>query len=81
MKLGWDVFITGSDVENLREQFEVQKGTLLLVKLGTFYGQGTRTMAALADVTLTEAGLVMIDFLYPFLPSASWYDLIRIADE
>ncbi|KRX32925.1 hypothetical protein T09_11163 [Trichinella sp. T9] len=23
---------------------------------------GTRTMAALADVTLTEAGLVMIDF-------------------
>ena len=33
-------FTTGSDVENLREQFEVQKGTLLLVKLGTFYGQG-----------------------------------------
>ena len=58
----------GSDVENLREQFEVQKGTLLLVKLGTFYGQGTRTMAALADVTLTEAGPVTIDFLCPFCP-------------
>jgi len=38
-------------------------------------------MAALADVTLTEAGLAMIDFLYPFLPLASWYDLLRIADE
>lgn len=59
-------------VENLQEQCEVQKGTLLLVKLGTFYGQGTRTMAALADVTLTEAGLVMSDFLYTLLPSASW---------
>ena len=33
MKIGYDVFATGSDVENLREQFEVQKGTLLLVKL------------------------------------------------
>ena len=42
-----------------------------LVKLGTLYGQGTRSMAALADLTLTEAGLVMNDFLYPFLPSAS----------
>ena len=35
----------------------------LLVKLGTLYGQGTRTMAALADMTLTEAGEQMIDFL------------------
>ena len=26
----------GSDVENLREQLEVQKGTLLLAKLETF---------------------------------------------
>ena len=43
-------FSTGSDVENLREQFEVQKGTLLLVKLGTLYGQGTRTRVTLADV-------------------------------
>lgn len=42
-----------------------------LVKLGSLYGQGTRTMAALADLTLIEAGLVMSDFLYPFLPSAS----------
>ena len=56
VKLGSGVFTSDSDVENLREQFEVQKGTLLLVKLGTFYGQGTRTMAALADVSLTEAG-------------------------
>jgi hypothetical protein len=30
------VFATGSYAENLREQFEVQKGTLLIVKLGTF---------------------------------------------
>ena len=80
MKLGWDVFTTGSNVKPLREQYEVQKGTLLLVKRGTLYGQGTRTMAALADVTLTEAGLVVIDFLYSVLPSASWYS-IRIADE
>jgi hypothetical protein len=43
----------------------------LLVELGTFYDQGTRTMTALADMTLTEAGLMIIDFLYPFLPSAS----------
>jgi hypothetical protein len=55
---------SGSNAENLREPFEIQKGTLFLVKLGTIYGEGTRTMAALADVTLTEAGLVMmIDFL------------------
>ena len=46
-------------VVNLKEQFEVQKGTLLLVKLGTLYGQGTETMAALAEVTLTEAGPVI----------------------
>ena len=71
MKLGWDIFTASSDVENLRKQFEVRKDTHLLVKLGTFYSQGTRTMAALADVTLTEAGLVIIDFLFPFLPSVS----------
>ena len=71
MKLGGDVFTTDSDVENLRKQSEVQKVALLSIKLGTFYGQGTRTMAALADVTLTEAGLVIPIFLYPVLPSAS----------
>mgnify|MGYP006924266886 CR=1 FL=1 len=71
MKVGCYVFVTGSDVENLREQFEVQKGTLLLVKLGTFYGQGTRTMATLAEATLTEAGLVMTDLLFSFLLTAS----------
>jgi hypothetical protein len=38
-------------------------------------------MAAQADVTLTEAGLVMTDLLFSFLLTASWYDLIRIADE
>jgi hypothetical protein len=38
-------------------------------------------MAALADLTLTEAELVMVDFLNLFLPSASWYDLIKVADE
>lgn len=43
--------------KNLREQFKVQKGAPLLVKLGTFYGQGTRRMATLAEVTLTEVGL------------------------
>jgi hypothetical protein len=42
---------------------------------------GTRTMAILDDKTLTEAGQVMIDFSYPFLPSASHYDLINNADE
>jgi hypothetical protein len=34
MELGWDVFTTGSDVKNLREQYEIEKGTLLLIKLG-----------------------------------------------
>jgi hypothetical protein len=38
-------------------------------------------MAALTDVILAEAGLVIIDFLFPVLPSASWYDILRIADE
>jgi hypothetical protein len=33
-------FATGFDVATFREEFKVQKGTLLLVKLGTFYGQG-----------------------------------------
>ena len=80
MKLGWDVFTISSDVENLRAQFKLQRGTLLLGKLGTLFDQGTRTMAALADVTLTEAGMVIVDFLYPFLPSASWYELLRITD-
>ena len=39
-----------------------------LVKLGTLYGQGTRTMAALADLTLTEAGLVMSGVFFFFIP-------------
>jgi hypothetical protein len=38
-------------------------------------------MVALACVTPTEAGLVMIDFLYSYLHSSSWYDLIKMADE
>ena len=63
MKLGYDVFATGTDKEYLREEFEFQKGTPLIVKLGTFYGQGTRTMTALADVTLTGAELVMIGWV------------------
>lgn len=66
MKLSRLVFTTVSDVENLRKQFEVQKDTLLLVKLGTFYDQGTRTMAALAGMTLTEAGLVIPIFIAIF---------------
>jgi hypothetical protein len=81
VKLGEDVFATGSDIETLREEFEVQKDTLFSVKLGTLDGQGSRTMAALADVTLTEVGLVIIDFLHPFGPQLPDYDLIRIADE
>jgi hypothetical protein len=32
VKVGCYVFVTGSDVENLRQQFEAQKGTLSLVK-------------------------------------------------
>jgi hypothetical protein len=37
-------------------------------------------MAALADVTLTAAGLVMIGFLYPFCPQLP-DDLLRMVDE
>lgn len=51
----------------------IQKGTFLFLKLGTL-SQGTKKkkMAALADVALAEAGLVIIDFFYPFLlPSGS----------
>jgi hypothetical protein len=66
MKLGWDVFTTGSDVENLRKQFEAQKGTLLLVE--TFNDQGRRTMAALTDMTRTKARLVMTDSLNHVCP-------------
>lgn len=49
MKLGQDVYIIGSDGENFRKQFEVQKGILSLVKVGTLYGHGTRATATLAD--------------------------------
>jgi hypothetical protein len=49
-----------------KKKKNLKKATLLLVKLGTFYGQQTRTMAALAEMTLTEARLVIIDFLCPF---------------
>jgi hypothetical protein len=81
VKVGCYVFVTGSDVENLRQQFEAQKGTLSLVKWGTCYGQGPRTMAALADWRDSHWGwAVMVDFLHSFLPWASWYDLLRIAD-
>jgi hypothetical protein len=59
----------------------MQKGTLLLVKLGTVCGQETITMAVLANIAFTKAGLVRINFLYLFLASASCYDLLRIADE
>ena len=31
VKIDWDVSTTGSDVKNLREQYEVQKATLLVV--------------------------------------------------
>lgn len=31
VKLGEDVLVNGLDVENLRERYEVQKGTFLLV--------------------------------------------------
>ena len=65
MKLAWDVLPADSDIENHGGQYEVQKGTIL-VKLGTLYYQVPRTMAALAGMTLTEAGLVIVDFLYPF---------------
>jgi hypothetical protein len=41
------IWLTNFNVENLREQFEVQKGTFLLIKLGTSYGRGTSKMAAL----------------------------------
>ena len=71
VKLGSGVFTSDSDVENLMKQFEVQKGTLLLVKLGTSYGQGTKTTFALADVTLTKAGLAILTsytHVYPLFP-------------
>ena len=65
------MFAPGSEVKHLRKQFEVQKGTLLIVKLGTFYGQGTKTTFALADVTLTKAGLAILTsytHVYPLFP-------------
>ena len=65
VKLGC-VFATGSVIDNLRENFKVQKITVLIVKLGTFYGQGTKTMASLTDNTLTEAGLVIPIFIAIF---------------
>lgn len=49
------IFTTVSDVKNLREQCEVQKGTLL-VKLGTFYSQGTRTVSLFSDVITSHWG-------------------------
>lgn len=51
MKLGQDVFTTVSEVE---DKLKLRKAHSL-VMLGTLYGQGTRTMADVADVTLTEA--------------------------
>lgn len=53
-------------LKNLRKQFEVKKGILLLVKIGSFYGWGTRTMTVLADLTFFEAGLVLINFSYQY---------------
>jgi hypothetical protein len=41
----------------------------------------TRTLLVLSNLILTEARLLMIDFLYPLFSSNSSYDLIRIADE
>lgn len=56
-------------LKNPSEQLEVLRGTF---KLGTFYGLRTRTMATRANMKITEAGLVMIDFfLCLFLPFAS----------
>jgi hypothetical protein len=66
-----DVFTTGSDVENLREQIVVCKGKVLLIRSGNFYSHRTRTMTTLARGVLTEAGEAMIDILYPFLSSDS----------
>lgn len=36
VNLGQHAFAGGFDVENLREQFEIQKGTVLIVVLETF---------------------------------------------
>lgn len=37
---------------------------------------------ACADMTLAEAVIkVMVNFLYPFLPSAPWYDLKKSDNE
>lgn len=55
-------------LKNPSEQFEVLRGTF---KLGMVYGLRTRTMATRANMRITEAGLVMIDILCLFLPSAS----------
>lgn len=73
-EIGLRCFCYWLDVENFRAYSEVQKGRLLLVKLGAFYGQGTRTMTSLADVTLTMTQLVMVDFLYQLMPPTSCYD-------
>lgn len=47
-----------------------RKSPLFVGELEIFYGQGTRTMAALADKMLAKTSLVMNDFIYPFLASA-----------
>ena len=61
MKPGRDGFARGFDVGNLREQFEVQNGTLLIVQQRTFLRSGNKNNGS-TDVTLTKAGLVVIDF-------------------
>lgn len=48
-------------LKNPSEQFEVLRGTF---KLGMVYGLRTRTMATRANMRITEAGLVMIDFFF-----------------
>lgn len=64
-------FSIGIVLKNPSEHFEVLRGRYVLVKLGTFYGLRTRTKATLVNMKTTEAGLVMIDLLWLFLPSAS----------
>ena len=60
-KLGRDVLLLVVMQKLLGNKCEVHKGTLLSVRVGTIYDQRTRTMAALAGLTLIEARLVIID--------------------
>jgi hypothetical protein len=56
---------------NLREQYEVQKGTLLIDKLGTFLWSGTKNNGSPGWHDSHWGWAVMVNFFTPILPLAS----------